>query len=92
MDNRIVIKPSSKVNSETPIIFALVMNAILILVALFIVVVNFKKIMSLDIFQRIILLLVFAGMFGFHGLLHSVMGYVYGENLITIPNVMTVPI
>lgn len=97
MDNRIVIASSStspkvSVNSKTPITFALIMNALFILAALFLVLLNFKKVMNLDVFQRLILLLVFAGMVGFHGLLHSVMGYVYGDNLITIPRVMTVPI
>jgi hypothetical protein len=89
MDNKIVVKQT---NSKTPIVFGIVMNAILVLIALVIAIVNYKKVLSLDIFQRLILILVFAGMVGLHGLLHSVMGYVYGDNLITIPHVMTVPI
>ena len=95
MDNRRVIvapPPSPKVNSKTPIVFSIVMHALFMLIAVLVVVLNFKKVMNLDVFQRIIILLVFAGMVGFHGLLHTAMGMVYGENLITIPHLMTIPI
>jgi len=84
--------PPKKVNSPTPIVFAIIMNAFFIIIAIVLIVMNFKKIMNLDLFQRLILLYVSAAMVGFHGLLHTVMGFVYGENLIKIPYVMTVPL
>ena len=92
MDNKRVLVAPAKVNSKTPITFTIVMHAIFMLAACLVVVLNFKKVMNLDVFQRVIILLVFAGMVGFHGLLHTAMGFVYGENLITVPHVMTVPI
>jgi hypothetical protein len=84
--------PPTKVNSPTPIIFSIIMNAFFIILAIILIAMNFKKVMNLDLFQRLILLYVSAGMVGFHGLLHTAMGFVYGENLIKIPYVMTIPL
>jgi hypothetical protein len=84
--------PSKKVNSPTPIVFAIIMNALFIIAAIVIILMNFKKVMNLTLFERLIILYVSAAMVGFHGLLHTAMGFVYGENLIKIPYVMTVPL
>ncbi len=95
MDNNARIgmfTPSKKVNSPTPIVFAIIMNAFFIIVAIVVILMNIKKVMKFDLFQILIIIYLSAAMVGFHGLLHTAMGFVYGENLIKIPYVMTVPL
>jgi hypothetical protein len=78
-------------NSKTPLVFATVVNGVLILLAVVMLLANWSQVMKLDIYQGIVLVLLFAGLFGLHGLLHTALGSVYGTSQLMIPRVGKIP-
>ncbi len=72
-------------NSKTPLVFATVVNGVLILLALVMLLANWNQVMKLDIYQGLVLVLLFAGLFGLHGLLHTALGTVYGNSQLKVP-------
>lgn len=78
-------------NSKTPLVFATVVNGMLILLALVMLIANWSQAMKLDVYQGVVLVLLFAGLFGLHGLLHTALGSVYGTSQIMIPRVGRFP-
>jgi hypothetical protein len=79
-------------NSKTPLVFATVVNGVLLLLAVVMLLANWTCVMKLDIYQGLVLVLLFAGLFGLHGLLHTALGSVYGTSQIMIPRVGRFPL
>jgi hypothetical protein len=78
-------------NSKTPLVFATVVNGVLLLLAVVMLLANWNQVMKLDIYHGLVIVLLFAGLFGLHGLLHTALGSVYGSSQLMIPRVGRIP-
>jgi hypothetical protein len=78
-------------NSKTPLVFATVVNGVLLLLAVVMLLANWNQVMKLDIYHGLVIVLLFAGLFGLHGLLHTALGSVYGTSQLMIPRVGRIP-
>lgn len=63
-----------------PSIYAHVLNAVLLLVAVVILITNYLQIKKLGAYEKITLSLLFSGVVGIHGLSHLGLEGVYGYN------------
>ena len=63
-----------------PSIYAHVLNAVLLLVAVVILITNYSQITKLGAYEKITLSLLFSGVVGIHGLSHLGLEGVYGYN------------
>ena len=67
-----------------PSVYAHILNGLLILVSVIVIYKNYGKIIKLDYYKFLILVLLISLVVGVHGLSHLGLEYIYGLNFINI--------
>ena len=67
-----------------PSVYAHILNGLLILVSVIVIYKNYGKIIKLDYYKFLILILLISLVVGVHGLSHLGLEYIYGLNFINI--------
>ena len=67
-----------------PSLYAHMLNGLLLLVSVIVIYKNYRKIIKLDYYKLLILILLVSLVVGVHGLSHLGLEYIYGLNFINI--------
>lgn len=67
-----------------PSVYAHILHGLLLLVSVIVIYKNYRKIIKLDYYKFLILILLISLVVGVHGLSHLGLEYIYGLNFITL--------